>query len=144
MNLDPPTAVGAGGQSAARIISARLHILQSRRLIQSSVHRIVKGSTANPDEVERLNRLKSATERAHRAYESTVLALGSPQGHDYWLVAYSRLISSASPLASKLRASAAVLSPAERYEVTQEAEALEELIQRWTDSLRKSMTEAVA
>lgn len=144
MNLDPPTAVAVSRQSAACIISSRFHILQSRRLILSSVHRILKGSTANADEVERLNRLKSATERAHQNYESTILRLGSPQIHDYWLVAYSRLIFSANSLVSMLRTSAADFSPAERYEMTLEVEGLEKLIQRWTDSLRKSLSEAVA
>lgn len=131
-------------ESAARIVSSRLHILQSRRLILSSVHRLVQRSSGNTAHFERIDQLRRQLEIAQQNYQMTMLNLGSPESNDYWVVAYSRLIASASALASKLRRQAVDLPPTERFAAAGEVATLEKLIQAWTESMRRSMVEAVA
>lgn len=131
-------------QSRACQISARLQILQSRRLIQSSVQLLHRKSLADDDQFERLNRLRWETDQANQRYESTMLRLGSAEDNGYWLVAYGRLIASGSSLATKLRNRAADLPLEERFQAANDVAILERLIQRWTESKRRSMVEAVA
>lgn len=131
-------------QSAALLISSRLHILQSRRLILSSVRRLVPKPSGSAAHFERVDQLRRQADSAQHDYQNAVLRLGSPDSHDYWVVAYSRLIASASALVSKLQNEAVDLPPAERFAAAGEVAALEKLIQGWTDSMRKSMVEAVA
>jgi hypothetical protein len=73
-----------------------------------------------------------------------VLSLGSPNDRDYWVVAYGRLIDVGRTLAQRLRRATPDLPPAERYEVSADAEMLEEIVAGWSESMKGSMVGAIA
>jgi hypothetical protein len=128
---------------ADTLISARLLILQSKRLMLSSLQRRLEGSGIDSLR-KRVERLKSETESAQYRYRSTVLSMGSPRNDDYWPVAYSRMIEMGNTICSRLREATAELPANERYEVATEVEILEHLVAGWRESMLASMRSAVA
>jgi hypothetical protein len=136
---DAPVSPGM----ADTLISARLLILQSKRLMLSSLQRRLEGSGIDSLR-KRVERLKAETERAQFRYRSTVLAIGSPRHYDYWPVAYSRMIEMGNILCSRLRDAMADLAPADRFVASTDVEALEHLVAGWRESMVASMRSAVA
>ena len=127
---------------ADQIISSRLLVLQSKRLLLGSARRRhIRGEDSFSTRVERL---RQEAEAAQHAYRSAVLNLGSPEDRDYWVVAYGRMIEVARTLATKLRQARTGLPPGESYELSTDIEVLEDIIADWSESMRKAMTPAVA
>jgi len=129
--------------AAANIIASRLLVLQSKRLMLSSLQRRLDSTGGKPAQT-RVDALRAQTAAALHAYRDTMLRLGSPDTSDFWLVAYGRMIEGARAVRMKLRTSVAVLPPRERYEVSIDIEMLDEIIERWTESMRDSMAAATA
>jgi hypothetical protein len=74
-----------------------------------------------------------------------MLEYGSPAvHHDFWTIAYGRLIEMGQALSAKLRSSVYSLPVAERYRVSADVEMLEEIVDRWTAAMRTAMVESVA
>jgi len=126
-----------------QLITSRLLILQSKRLMLHSLQRRQdEGSRAELN--ERIEALQVQAERAQHAYRTYVLNWGTTRSSDYWVVAYSRLIEMGNALTTKLREATNDLAPAERYQVSADVEMLEEIVAAWGESLRTVMTTAVA
>lgn len=130
-------------RTAESIIKARLLVLQSKRLMLTSLQRRLEEHGYEPLK-ERIARLRAETETARFSYRSSMLALGSADSVDYWLVAYSRLIEVGNVVVGKLRDATDDLPLAERYQVSADVEALEHMLAKWTAMVRQSMSKAVA
>jgi hypothetical protein len=130
-------------ESARAVIMARLLILQSKRLMLNSLLRRLEQSGHDGLE-ERVACLRADTARAQHAYRSIVLAYGSAESRDYWLVAYNRLIEVGNVVVTRLREATVELPATERYQVSVDVEMLELMVDQWTESMRKSMASAVA
>jgi len=128
--------------TADTLIGSRLMILQSKRLMLNSASRRLQTSRLDSMR-QRVEHLRAETEQAQHAYRKTMLAFGSPERPEYWLVAYGRLIDAGSALVRKLRRAAHDLPAEERYQVSTDVEALEGIIEQWSDSMRSSMGHAV-
>jgi hypothetical protein len=129
--------------SDQEVISARLMILQSKRLMLGSLERRL--SRSNPDDLQiRAETLRREAAHALDMYRGSVLAYGSPSHADYWLVAYGRLIDMGNALTKKLREATVTLPPEERYEISADVEMLEFIVGAWTESMRTAMSESVA
>lgn len=136
--------MSAPKKSAAReIVSSRLLILQSKRLMLSSAQRRLD-KTGLDSIKERVDRLRAETESAQHSYRVAMLAFGSPEHMDYWIVAYGRLIDIGNKLAKKLRHAVVELPATERYEASTDVEMLEDIVGRWSDSMRAAMARSVA
>jgi len=121
------------------LISARLLMLQSKRLILATLERRLneqRRGVLRP----RVDRLRDETKNAQDQYNSSILRWGSPERPEYWPAAYGRLVETADRLSSKLRHAAVELPPAERYQLSAEVEMLEVLAESWRDSIRSSLT----
>jgi hypothetical protein len=129
--------------TAEQIINSKLLILQSKRLLLTSAERRL-GDTGMESLRARVDQLRTETATAQHGYRSSVLQLGSPRQHDYWPIAYSRLIEMGTALTTKLRRSAPGLPADERYELTADMEMLEGIVEGWTESKRRSMAVATA
>lgn len=134
-----------GRRSAARhaaqsIITSRLLILQSKRLVLGSLQRHLEQLGYEPLR-ERIALVRAQTETAHYLYRTAVLTHGTPEDADYWLVAYGRLIEVANVVVQRLRAATDDLPAAERYQVSADVEMLEHMVDNWTDAMRRSMGE---
>ena len=123
---------------AELLISAKLLMLQSKRLLLASVERRSKQKGRDSLRVE-TDRLREETKTAHEQYCSYVLTWGSPATPDYWPVAYGRLVETAAKLSAKLRGASTGLPREERYQVAAEVEILETLAEEWRESIRKSI-----
>ena len=123
---------------AETLISARLLMLQSKRLILATLERRL---TQRPLESlrGRVEHMRLETDTAQTGYSASMLRWGSPSTPDYWPVAYRRLVEMAEKLSAKLRRSAPDLPPAERYQLAAEVEMLEVLVDRWRESIRESI-----
>jgi hypothetical protein len=120
------------------LISARLLMLQSKRLILATLERRLnkqRHESLRP----RVDRLRAETRHAHEQYTSSVLRWGTPERPEYWPAAYGRLVETADRLSTKLRLAAVELPPEERYQLSAEVEMLEELVERWRHSIRSAM-----
>jgi hypothetical protein len=125
------------------IITSRLLVLQSKRLMLDSIERRLE--TRDNESVKRRHEeLKVETEKAQDRYRSAMLAWGSTEDLDYWVMAYSRLIDKGNVIVKKMRDANRMLPPAERFQVSADIEMMEHLVEHWTGSLRKSMAGAVA
>jgi len=123
---------------AGDLITARLLILQSKRLMLSSaLRRAADGRRDAPG--NRVRRLRDETERAQSRYEDAVLKWGSPESSNYWLIAYGRLIHMGNGLTQKLRSASAALPLSERVQVSADVEMLEDIVADWTASMRTTM-----
>jgi len=125
------------------IVTSRLLILQSKRLILRCKQ---KWLDANGEEWLRLEveQMCLEAEDAQHRYRTTMLAWGSPEFQDYWLIAYARLIEMGSVLTTRLREATTQLPLGERYQVSADVEMLEDIVSNWTESLREEMAAAVA
>ena len=121
------------------LISSRLLMLQSKRLILASLERRFRN-----DPVESLRALidhtRQETINAHERYCLVLLRWGSPDTPHYWPVAYGRLVDTADRLSDKLRGVAGELPYPDRYQAATDVEMLETLADRWRQSIRTSIT----
>jgi len=137
-----------GSSVAARvprdsIITSRLLVLQSKRLMLAATERALQGSNAAGVR-RRIEELRIETDAAQDRYRSAILAWASTEDIDYWVIAYSRLIEKGNVIVKKMREANLVLPPSERYQISAEIETMEHLVEDWTESLRRSMAAAVA
>ena len=123
------------------IITARLLVLQSKRLLHTSALRRLDRS---PDERRRsiADRTRFEIDCAQNSYRSTILNFESPDSHEYWLVAYGRLIAMGGSLISRLRNAVPDLPADERFAASTDVEELEAIIGGWTEAMRTSMAGA--
>jgi hypothetical protein len=128
---------------ADEVISSRLLILQSKRLMLRSLERRL-GDGDSAGMRGRVERMRADVGVANQTYIDAMLKLGSASNADYWLVAYGRLIEMGNSLGAALRLAAIDLPLAERYQASSDVEMMEHLVGGWTESLRKVMAEAVA
>ena len=132
------TEITPAASIAETLISARLLMLQSKRLILATLERRMRQRPL--DELRgRVEEMRMETESAQHGYSTSMLRWGSPETPDYWPVAYRRLVEMAERLSAKLRRSAPDLPPAERYQLAAEVEMLKVLVDGWRDSIRASM-----
>jgi len=130
-------------QTAHIIIMSRLLVLRSKRLmLNRALRQLAKSS--DKARLQRVDRLRNETESAQHSYRSTILAMESPERHEYWLVAYGRLIDMGGALITKLRDAAVDLPYEERYAASTDVEMLESILEHWTESMRTSMSAGVA
>jgi len=120
-----------------RLITARMLVLQSKRLILASTQRRFHDGNAGLS--ERVQRLTMETSQAQHSYRTTVLHWGPEASTQYWPVAYSRLVEVGEVLATQLRGAVPGMKPAEGLAAATEVEALEGLIKGWRTTLQKSM-----
>lgn len=125
------------------LINSRLLVLQSKRLLLSSAQRRLD-DTGMDSMRQRVDTLRHEADMAQHVYRSTVLAVGSPENLDYWIVAYSKLIEMGNTLATKLRSAVVDLPLSERYQASADVEMLEEIVNRWQESMRHEMAKSVA
>jgi len=124
---------------AESLISARLLMMQSKRLLLAGVERRV-GMPGREHLNSDVDRLRAETENAQENYCSSLLRWGSPERPEYWSAAYGRLVNTADRLSGKLRRAAVDLPPEERYSVAAEVEMLESLLENWRESLRGAIS----
>src|SRR3981081_984975 len=117
----------AGGDS---IVSSRLMIVQSKRLMLSSVERRcrLKGGDSMR---RRAARIRDETEEAQRTYQSAVLTWGRASSHEFRLVAYSSLANLGDDLVLRMRDTIPHQTPGEQFTITAEVEMLEDVIEHW-------------
>jgi hypothetical protein len=128
-------------ETADSLITSRLLILQSKRLMLKLATRRFERSS-DEEMLRRVERLRGEIENAQHRYRSTILAFESPDRHEYWLVAYGRLIDMGGALINRLRDAASDLPADERYAASTEVEMLESIMEGWTESMRTSMAAA--
>lgn len=125
------------------IITSRLLVLQSKRLMLDAIERRLD-SWNSPDVKRRFEELRIQTDAAQDRYRRAILEWGSTDDIDYWVMAYSRLIDKGNVIVKKMRDANLMLPPAERSQVSADIEMMEHLVEDWTGSLRRSMAAAVA
>lgn len=126
---------------AEAIVTSRLLVLQSKRLLLTSTETcLVK--QGNEQLRARAGRLRTQTDEAQHAYREALLKWGSPGTPDYWPVAYTKLIEVGTALIAKLRSVPRRLSPTEGFEVATEVEMLEDVVNKWREEVRASMSAA--
>jgi hypothetical protein len=123
------------------IITSRLLVLQSKRLMLDATERSLRSSNAAPVR-RRMEELRMETDAAQDRYRRAILAWASTEDIDYWVIAYSRLIEKGNVIVKKMREANLVLPLTERYQVSTEIETMEHLVEDWTESLRRSMAAA--
>ena len=129
--------------AAAEVIHSRLLVMQAKRLMLNSYQRRLEEHGTDSLR-QRVEQLRHETDQAQHRYRTSVLAWGSAESADYWLVAYGKLIEMGNVLSARLREATAELPPSERYEVSADVETLEGILEDWTRRMRTSMSEAVA
>jgi hypothetical protein len=137
------TASVGGRIPGDSIITSRLLVLQSKRLMLAATERVLQGSSAARVR-RRIEELRIETDAAQDRYRRAILAWASTEDIDYWVIAYSRLIEKGNVIVKKMREANLVLPLSERYQVSTEIETMEHLVEDWTESLRRSMAAAVA
>ncbi len=123
---------------ADSLISSRLLVLQSKRLILASLERRLHRRALESLRA-RVRLLREETASAQEKYSSSMLRWGSPERPEYWPIAYSRLVDAADRLYTKMRHAVGDMPPAERYQLAAEVEMLEVLVEGWRESIRTSM-----
>jgi hypothetical protein len=126
------------------IISSRLLILQSKRLIMISIQRRVDQGVASPEMYSRYAQLRLEAATAQNRYATAIIHWGSPEQNDFWVVAYSRLIEKAHLVIGRMRAAAPGLPLNERYQLSADVEMMEHLSAGWAKSMREQMSAEVA
>ncbi len=127
----------------SQLITSRLLVLQSKRLMLNSVQRRLD-ETGSASLHAQIAELRRATDAAQHEYRACVLNWGTADNSDYWLIAYGRLIEMGTALCNKLRETSLQLPVSERYEVSADVKMLEDIVASWTGMLRSAMTKAVA
>jgi hypothetical protein len=125
------------------VITSRLLILQSKRLLLSSIERRLRIASVESLR-QHLELLVAECESAWTAYRASILRWGSPQNQEYWLVAYSGLIDRGNTLSDRLANASADMSPADRYRLAVEVEKLDDMVEHWTVSMRATMTSSAS
>ncbi|TMF24742.1 MAG: hypothetical protein E6I36_03125, partial [Chloroflexi bacterium] len=69
---------------AQSLLTSRLLILQSRRLMLDRCQRRLDRDEADEEARRRVDVLRSQTDAAQHAYRSVILAWGSPENAEYW------------------------------------------------------------
>jgi len=121
------------------LISSRLLMLQSKRLILASLERRFRKQPLESLRT-RVDLTRRETVHAHERYCRSLLTWGTADTPHYWPVAYGRLVDTADRLSSKLRGVAGDLPYPDRYQAATEVEMLEALAERWRQSIRTSIT----
>jgi len=125
------------------IVSARLLVVQSKRLMLSSVQRRFR--LRGEDSLRaRTDRFRDEAECANRNYRLAVLNWGRATSPEFRLVAYRSLVDLAETLVGELRGTIGGLQPRDQFELATEVEVLEHFIAQWRSSARPSATAAVA
>ncbi len=125
------------------IVSARLLVVQSKRLMLSSLQR--RSRVRGEDSLRvRTDRFRDEADRAHRDYRSAVLVWGRATSPEFRLVAYGSLVELAEALVLELRGTIGELQPPDQFELATEVGVLEDFIAQWRSSARPSATAAVA
>ncbi len=125
------------------IVSARLLVVQSKRLMLSSLLRRfrLRGERSLR---ERTDRFRDEADRANRNYRSAVLNWGQATSPEFRLVAYGSLVDLAESLVFELHWTMGGLQPRDQFELATEVEVLEHFIDQWRRNARPSATAAVA
>ncbi len=125
------------------IVSARLLVVQSKRLMLSSLLRRfrLRGERSLR---ERTDRFRDEADRANRNYRSAVLNWGPATSPEFRLVAYGSLVDLAESLVLELRGTIGGLKPRDQFELATEVEVLQDFIDQWRRNARPSATVAVA
>jgi hypothetical protein len=126
-----------------QLVTGRLLVLQSKRLLLSSSQRRLK-ETRFESLRGQVERLRVETAMAQYNYRESMLRWGTPDMHDYWPTAYGRLIEMGTLLSDRLRGAVDDLPVEERFEVSTDVEMLESMVKRWADSRRAAMALSVA
>ncbi len=121
------------------LISSRLLMLQSRRLILASLERRFRKQPIESLRAK-VDHTRQQTINAHERYCLSLLTWGTPDTPHYWPVAYGRLVDTADRLSNKLRGVAGELPYPDRYQAATDVEMLETLADRWRQSIRTSIT----
>ncbi len=125
------------------IVSARLLVVQSKRLMLSSMQRRFR--LRGEDSLRaRTDRFRDEADRANRNYRLAVLNWGRATSPEFRLVAYVSLVDLAETLVGELRGTIGALQPREQFELATEVEVLEDFIDQWRRSSRPSASPAVA
>jgi hypothetical protein len=134
------TAMPTVGDS---IVSARLLVVQSKRLMLSSMQRRfrLRGEVSLK---KRTDRFQDEADRANRSYRSAVLNWGRATSPEFRLVAYGSLVDLAETLVAELRGTIGGLQPRDQFELATEVEVLERFIAQWRSGARPSAVAAVA
>ena len=128
---------------ADSIVSARLLVVQSKRLMLSSLQRRfrLRGEASLR---ERTKRFRVEADRADHNYRSAVLNFGKATSPEFRLVAYGSLVDLAETLLFELRDTIGGLQPRDQFELATEVEVLEHFIAQWRRNSRPLVTRAVA
>ena len=112
------------------IVSSRLLIVQSKRLMLSSVERRfrLKGGDSMR---KRAERFRDETAEAHRTYRSAVLTWGQASSREFRLVAYSSLANLGDNLVLRMRDTIPHQTPGEQFTMAAEVGMLEDVIEQW-------------
>ena len=120
------------------LISSRLLMLQSKRLILASLERRFRKQPLESLRA-RVDHTRQETLNAQERYCLSLLTWGSAETPHYWPVAYGRLVDTADRLSSKLRGVARELPYADRYQAATDVEMLEVLVEGWREAIRASV-----
>jgi hypothetical protein len=123
-------SAGTAPTVADSIVSSRLLIVQSKRLMLSSVERRLRLKGGDSMR-RRADRIRDETEEAHRTYQSAVLTWGRARSHEFRLVAYSSLANLGDDLVLRMRDTIPHQTPGEQFTMTAEVEMLENVIEHW-------------
>ncbi|HEX7263223.1 MAG TPA: hypothetical protein VF383_03495 [Candidatus Dormibacteraeota bacterium] len=115
---------------ADSIVSSRLLIVQSKRLMLSSLERRfrLKGGDSMR---KRADRIRDETAEAHATYRSAVLTYGQASSREFRLVAYSSLANLGDNLVLQMRDTISHHTPGEQFTMAAEVEMLEDVIEQW-------------
>ncbi len=124
-----------------QVLMSKLLVVQSKRLLLASAER--QAASAGTEHLrQRVERLRREIEIAQSNYKGTMLEFGTPEHADYWRVAYGRLIETGHELTERLRSSLEALPAADRYAVSADVEMLEQIVDRWRESIRDAIAAA--
>lgn len=122
------------------IVSARLLILQSKRVMLVRAISRLAGRAPDP----RMVRLQGEVNSAHDRYRDSVLKWGAADSSQYWLVAYSTLVDKAEGLSAAMWRATDALPPPDRTLVADDARKLDGIINSWRELARSTMARDVA
>ena len=134
---------GTAPSVADSIVSSRLLIVQSKRLMLSSVERRFRLNGGDSMR-QRTERIRDETAEAHRTYRSAVLTWGQASSHEFRLVAYSSLANLGENLVLQMRDTIPGRSPGEQFSMAAEVEMLEDVIEQWRKKGRPQSSSVVA
>jgi len=120
------------------LVSSRLLMLQSKRLILATLERRWRNRPLESMRA-RVESMRTETEDAYEHYCLSLLKWGSAESQQYWPVAYGRLIETAEKLSRKLRGVSHELPASDQYQLATEVEMLDALVERWRKSIKGSM-----